>query len=71
MVKTLKMSKCLRRYALLRVVHTVWSVSQVLISKNVYLKEIRFVIQRITMSQRNVTVLIYIIKGQLVYTWFF
>ena len=27
MVKTLKMLKCLTRYALLRVVHTVWSVS--------------------------------------------
>jgi hypothetical protein len=29
MVKTLKMLKCLRRYALLRVLHIVWSVSQV------------------------------------------
>jgi hypothetical protein len=28
MVKMLKMLKCLRRYNLLRVVHTVWSVSQ-------------------------------------------
>jgi hypothetical protein len=27
MVKTLKILKCLTRYALLRVVHTVWSVS--------------------------------------------
>ena len=30
MVKTLKVLKCLRRNALLRVLHIVWSVSQVL-----------------------------------------